>query len=102
MAFSLDQHLGGILAHQVNLTQKGALTWGVTKANVTFDEMDRQLQDPTGRKVERRTISCIARASDLPGIAREAAVTLDGVQYKVRAAELLDDGLKLHLLLTVA
>lgn len=65
------------------------LTWGLVTAEVILDAPDQEIIE--GR-VLTRGYAITYPADELVGLTGGQAVTVDGIAYKVREVEALDDG----------
>ena len=72
-------------------------TWNASTANVLFDAPSDDVLDG---QVISTDYSITLPLDTFPGIGRDAAITVDGANYEVRAVRHLNDGALKRLVLT--
>jgi hypothetical protein len=97
----LDDHLAFMLAHQGQLTGRGAMIWRGRAVQMTVDEDTALKADlaAAGFQVDQTDIVLRGQRSALPpGAVRGDAPTLDGATVQVRQILPQNDGLEVLVL----
>lgn len=74
-----------------------AISIGSSSTRGLFDQQDELIPDAVGGQAQVRSNVVTIKKGSLAGIAIDAAITVDGTNYKVREQALSDDGLLQHI-----
>jgi hypothetical protein len=72
------------------------VTIGASSTRGLVDQLDEFVQDGAGQQGQVRSTVVTIRKGSLAGLVIDAAVVVDGTNYKVRQIALSDDGLLQH------